>query len=89
MYCFNFYFVPGSEYVWLVGKVINGFMKKATVVETAIFPNPEPSACNSKRGVCQLDISFDQMTFINNKGEKIICTGTGTNLFDPCLKNIN
>ncbi len=64
-------------------------MKKATTVETAILPNPEPSACNSKQGVCELDIFFDQITFINTKGEKIICTGTGTDSFDPCLKNLN
>jgi hypothetical protein len=89
MYCFNFYFIPGSLYVWRVGKVIKGFMKKATVVKTVIYLNPEPSACNSKRGVCQLDIFFDQLTFINNNGEKIIFTGTGTDSFDPCLKNIN
>jgi hypothetical protein len=71
----------------LVGKVTKGFLKNWTVVRTAIFLNNDPSACYSKEGLCQLDIFFSQITFINSKGEKIICTGTGTDTYNPCLRN--
>ncbi len=82
-----FYFNPGTKYVWWVGKITKGYLKNSTVVKTAIYLNNDPSECYSNQGLCQLDIFFSQITFINSEGEKIICTGTGTDTYNPCLKN--
>jgi hypothetical protein len=78
---------PGAKTHYDIGTVTAGPCKGAIVQVTDYSPNPNPGACNTKKGVTSLDSSFAELSIIGCGKENIACFGAGYNTFTPGLNS--
>jgi hypothetical protein len=78
---------PGSKSHYDIGYVVGDLCKNAVVQVTDYSPNPNPEACNTKKGVTSLDTSIAELTIIGCGKSNIACFGKGHQTFTPGLRS--